>query len=142
MANFWIFFSLFRCLHSHSGGYYPIINNPNISSMFLLFFRIRIRFGHFVSWILSSLIHLNHTGISRQMHNFLKLSEKSGEAICPYDPFYTSTYTFYGKNRSIFSHSIFPFFFCSQAIFNLAKLEQLSLIILKNFRISTSILLY
>ncbi|UXI16189.1 Protein PAT1-like protein [Sarcoptes scabiei] len=33
------------------------------------------------------------------MHNFLKLSEKSGEAICPYDPFYTSTYTFYGSYR-------------------------------------------
>ncbi|XP_075681353.1 LOW QUALITY PROTEIN: semaphorin-1A-like [Dermatophagoides pteronyssinus] len=31
------------------------------------------------------------------MHNFLKLSEKPGEAICPYDPSYSSTYTFYGS---------------------------------------------
>ncbi|XP_075587868.1 semaphorin-1A isoform X2 [Dermatophagoides farinae] len=32
------------------------------------------------------------------MHNFLKLSEKPGEAICPYDPSYSSTYTFYENN--------------------------------------------
>ena len=31
------------------------------------------------------------------MHNYLVHGEKSGEALCPYDPTYPSTATFYGN---------------------------------------------
>lgn len=35
------------------------------------------------------------------MHNYLVHGEKSGEALCPYDPSYPSTATFYGKAASL-----------------------------------------
>ena len=58
------------------------------------------------SWLLPSIM---------QMHNYLVHGEKSGEALCPYDPSYSSTATFAptrsddanGK-RAHLGHSLFP----------------------------------